>query len=358
MAGHRSKYFPLIAICIDVILLFNAFLTAALIVFRGSFPHPVFYWKLFSVWVLLWIVVAIQLKLFDLPRIFYTDRTVLKNIQALLVFTVLSAALIYFVADYQFSKLYFVLAISLFGVMLLTWHLMLTVLFKAYRKKGNNYRNIVLVGFNEQVEYLTREVLLQPENGYRIAGIFGGACPEDLRPYHKGTEAAVLEHLAEGGIDEMLISLPAEQADLMNTYMSYADNHLIRARILPHFSGYLFQKFSLEYVLNLPVMELRREPLESLSNRIVKRVFDILFSLAVLIFIGSWLFPVIALLIKLTSKGPVFFIQERSGKKGIPFNCIKFRTMCLNSDSDKKQTTRNDARITAYRCFFAPYQPG
>lgn len=88
-------------------------------------------------------------------------------------------------------------------------------------------------------------------------------------------------------------------------------------------------------------------PLDDLTMRFSKRIFDIVFSLGIIIFVFSWLFPIIALLIKLNSKGPVFFVQQRTGINNKTFNCMKFRTMTVNSESDNKQAQVNDARITS-----------
>ncbi|HBT86671.1 MAG: exopolysaccharide biosynthesis polyprenyl glycosylphosphotransferase [Fermentimonas sp.] len=88
-------------------------------------------------------------------------------------------------------------------------------------------------------------------------------------------------------------------------------------------------------------------PLDNLTFRIEKRLFDILFSLGVIVFIFSWLFPIISILIKLNSRGPVFFVQQRTGINNKTFKCYKFRTMTVNSDADSKQAQVNDARITS-----------
>ena len=78
----------------------------------------------------------------------------------------------------------------------------------------------------------------------------------------------------------------------------------------------------------------------------VKRVMDIFISMTFILLVMSWVYPIVALLIKLTSRGPVFFIQKRTGYKGIEFDCFKFRTMYVNADADTKQATSNDKRIT------------
>ena len=78
----------------------------------------------------------------------------------------------------------------------------------------------------------------------------------------------------------------------------------------------------------------------------VKRVMDITVAMTFILLVMSWVYPIVAILIKLTSKGPVFFIQKRTGYKGMEFDCFKFRTMYVNADADTKQATNNDKRIT------------
>lgn len=114
----------------------------------------------------------------------------------------------------------------------------------------------------------------------------------------------------------------------------------------------LFKKgVQVEQINNLPVFRRKKEPLCLLKNRLLKRIFDIIFSLMVILLIFPWLFPIIALLIKMESRGPVFFSQYRSGYWNKPFMCMKFRSMRVNESSDKKQATRGDIRITKIGSF-------
>lgn len=78
----------------------------------------------------------------------------------------------------------------------------------------------------------------------------------------------------------------------------------------------------------------------------LKRAMDVTISMLFIVLVMSWLFPIVALLIKLTSKGPIFFIQKRTGYKGVEFDCYKFRTMYVNDDADTVQATYNDKRIS------------
>lgn len=92
-------------------------------------------------------------------------------------------------------------------------------------------------------------------------------------------------------------------------------------------------------------------PRDNFSEQVKIRLFDIIFSVIIIFFILSWLLPVLAFLIKLDSKGPVFFIQKRSGKNNYPFNCIKLRSLIINHNADNIQVSRNDARITRFGKF-------
>ena len=347
MPKVRAKYLPIPALIIDGILLLNSFLTAAYIVFQGKFPDALLYYAILLGMYVVWIVIALNYKLYDLPRIIYFDKIMLKGIKALFLYVIVMAAIAYIALGFKFSKSFFIITMSLYGVMFLAWHFMLVVLFKMYRRAGNNYKTIAIVGFRQPVDHLISKVFLRAEHGYKIVAAFGSeTVPAPLKKYYKGTEDGLIPYLKEHQVDELVISLPGGQSKLINQYMQYADNNLIRVHIVPNFSSYLFQKFSINYIQNIPTLQLRDEPLESLSNRIMKRYFDVLFAFFALVCIGSWLFPLLALLITLNSKGPVFFSQQRSGKNGAVFNCLKFRSMTVNTHADSVQATKNDARVT------------
>jgi len=125
-----------------------------------------------------------------------------------------------------------------------------------------------------------------------------------------------------------------------------AEANKVHISLIPNISQSHIFSYDLGYVETQPVLNQSKYSLDYYSNYIVKRLFDIVFSLVILIFICSWLFPVIAIFIKLSSKGPVFFIQKRYGFHEEVFHCLKFRTMVLNDDSTTKTTSENDSRIT------------
>ncbi|AEE53258.1 exopolysaccharide biosynthesis polyprenyl glycosylphosphotransferase [Haliscomenobacter hydrossis] len=123
-------------------------------------------------------------------------------------------------------------------------------------------------------------------------------------------------------------------------------NRFIDFDMVPIGVDFFERGIQVEQLAHLPIFRRKKEPLCLPQNKILKRSFDILFSLAVIVFIFPWLFPLVMLMIKLESKGPIFFLQKRTGYWNKPFYCIKFRTMKFNDGSDRQQATRGDARIT------------
>ena len=128
--------------------------------------------------------------------------------------------------------------------------------------------------------------------------------------------------------------------------MNIAEKECIRFRIVPDLSLFIDRPVHIDYIRDMPVISLRSEPLDDVGNRIKKRVIDIAISFFVVVFILSWLVPLLGLLIFLESRGPIIFSQLRSGKNNKGFNCYKFRSMRVNIESDERQATKNDSRIT------------
>ena len=128
--------------------------------------------------------------------------------------------------------------------------------------------------------------------------------------------------------------------------MKQADRELVRFRLVADFYQFVDRPLHVEILHDLPLLYVRKEPLEDVINRIIKRTFDIAVSFLVIVFILSWMVPLLGLLIKLESKGPIIFVQLRSGKDNRPFRCYKFRSMGANNTTEATQATKNDLRVT------------
>ncbi|MFC4164301.1 exopolysaccharide biosynthesis polyprenyl glycosylphosphotransferase [Epilithonimonas zeae] len=139
--------------------------------------------------------------------------------------------------------------------------------------------------------------------------------------------------------------------DLYEKIVDIAEHKMIRIYMVPEFKNSHLGSYYVDVIHEMPFLKLIKEPLSNPKKQLLKRSFDILFSLFVIVFLLSWLMPIIALIIKLESKGPVFFLQKRSGLKNKPFDCVKFRSMAVNEIADLQIAKKNDSRITKFGAF-------
>jgi putative colanic acid biosynthesis UDP-glucose lipid carrier transferase len=147
-------------------------------------------------------------------------------------------------------------------------------------------------------------------------------------------------------VNEIYSTIAPEHNDHVYQIMQQADRECIRFKLIPDMTLFRKEHGHLNYVKDMPVLSFRSEPLESSRSQYRKRIFDVSVSLLVTIFILSWLIPIITLLIWLESRGPIFFVQMRSGKNNKPFPCIKFRSMKVDNEHESRQVTKNDDRLT------------
>lgn len=164
-----------------------------------------------------------------------------------------------------------------------------------------------------------------------------------------------IRKVAEGGHTDVYVSLAPERMAQAQILMEEAERQCVRLKFVLDLEEKLGEPFEINYMGDFPVISLRREPLEDMQNRFKKRVVDVLLSFTVLVCIMSWLYPLLAVIIKLQSRGPVLFRQQRTGRNNRPFYCYKFRSMRLNKDSDTLQASKDDHRITPIGRFMRKY---
>ena len=160
-----------------------------------------------------------------------------------------------------------------------------------------------------------------------------------------------IRRASENNIKDVFVSLSPDRMKEASSLIDEAEKQCVRLKFVPDFSKTLDSPFTIDYMGDFPVFSIRDEPLEDIDNRFKKRLADIIFSSLVIVFILTWLFPLIAIIIKLESRGPVLFKQLRSGRDNSKFYCYKFRSMRINSDSDKLQATKEDIRLTIFGKF-------
>lgn len=224
----------------------------------------------------------------------------------------------------------------------------LLLLRKNYRKKIHKQVNTILIGNNH-----FSQAILANEEVRVLMGIKGFYAFEKLQNngQYQGSIDCFLKDIESGKIDNIILCDDNIDEAMYHHILNIAEQNMIRMYIVPDFKYVSSSSHSLDIINGIPFLTLMPEPLSNTENQFIKRTFDLIFSLLVLVFLLSWLIPIVALIIKLESRGPIFFLQKRSGLKNEPFNCIKFRSMAINSHADHLIATKNDARVTKFGAF-------
>jgi putative colanic acid biosynthesis UDP-glucose lipid carrier transferase len=220
---------------------------------------------------------------------------------------------------------------------------------KLYRIAGGNFRNVIIIGEGESIDILKTYFKEKVELGYRLKGYFSDV--NDTEEAYLGPINTAQNYALNNEIDAIYLSLNALSRTQISEFELFADNNLITLKLVPDAKGVFRKMMDVQYYDYLPVILFRRQPLDDSLKRAIKRLFDILFSILVVTLLLSWLLPLIAILIRLESKGPILFKQERHGLNGKSFYCYKFRSMHVNEQSHELQTTKSDPRITNIGAF-------
>jgi putative colanic acid biosysnthesis UDP-glucose lipid carrier transferase len=294
----------------------------------------------------------------DSFRIVRTERieAILYRTIRMLVIHIAIIALFIVVLDYgDVSRLRMVYFYATFFVLLVSFRIAFMKMLKYVRSRGYNFRRVLIVGANAKGERMNRILSKDLTYGYRIMGFFDDETDgTELKAPLLGGFEDIESYLSTQEIDELYVALDISRIDQINRLTALCERYMVRIRYIPDFQQYTKTnrvQVSFYGNGNVPVLMLRKEPLEIPFNRIVKANFDFFFSLFVIVLVFSWLFPILMILIKLNSPGPVFFVQQRSGRDNKSFPCFKFRTMYVNDGANKVQATQNDSRITKVGAF-------
>lgn len=218
---------------------------------------------------------------------------------------------------------------------------------RVYRIQGKNYRNAVIVGKGGTSPRLADVFKIRKDFGINFLGYF-----DDLADCNqtRGGISAFFEQAPRLDLDLIYIHEHLDPS-LVKKVIDFADENYIKVKMIPGGSLQLEKNLSFSRYGDFFVINVNDIPLDHPINSLSKRVFDLLFASLVTIFILSWLIPLVGILIKLESRGPIFFIQKRNGVNNRVFNCLKFRSMTPNDYADTKQATKNDPRVTRIGAF-------
>lgn len=286
-------------------------------------------------------------------RVIRTEQIIKQILYMLTAHFVLFAFIIHFwdQRDVPFTML--VIFYTLAAIALIGFRLTFRTCIKFYRKKGGNVRTVVYVGAASNMEELFHQMTDDPTSGFRVAGYFDNEASgfADTALPHLGDIKEVIPFLEANNLDNLYCCLPSKRSEEILPIVNYCENNFIRFYSVPNVRRYLKRRMCMELMGDVPILSIRQEPLSQYENRLLKRLFDVIFSAFFLCTFFPLILLVVAVITKMTSPGPVFFKQKRSGLNGREFWCYKFRSMKVNGDSDRLQATKDDPRKTKFGNF-------
>lgn len=348
-----NYYLQILLLSIDLLSL-NLVFIITLFFFDKSLSFQYFYPYL-PYWFyqnLFWLLLVTLLRLYSESTIVKFENFTKRTAQVVILWVILNLCFLVFSRQIQFSRLFIFLSMCNFSIMLIL-NRFLYFGFKNYITVQSKLVNkVIILGYNETAKKLAR-YFEEDDLHTKLLGFV-----EDERNMHEVTHYPVLAGIqnlinvaADLNVQEIYSTLSPEQNNYVYTLMNDAEDKCMRFKVVPNLSLFLKKPVVIDYIRDMPVLSLRSDPLEDIGNRTKKRILDITVSFFVIIFILSWLIPLLGLLIKIESKGPIFFAQTRTGRRDRPFNCFKFRSMCVNNNNEAKQATIGDSRVTKIGAF-------
>lgn len=357
------RHLQLILATLDLLSINVVFLTAAFLVnhpeitsnisidlIKSKIPEPKDIDQSFGfVLTIAWSAVILLGGLYHEKYVLSFELFTKRSLQSYVYFLVPVIFYIYFFDQFETARYFIATVLFCIFISLLFNRFLYLAIYHYFKKKDYIFNKVIVIGYNDHskklVTYLEEEGINKEVIGY---------CEE----YENITELSnypILSNVSEAvdvcekyGVNEIYSTIAPEHNQNIYHLITDADKKCIRFRIVPDIDLIVksVKRVHIDYLKEMPVISLRNEPLEDLGNRIRKRLFDIAVSSLVTVFILSWLIPIIGLLIWLESRGPIFFVQERSGKDDKKFYCLKFRSMRVNDKAHEAQATKNDYRVT------------
>ncbi|MFD0994011.1 exopolysaccharide biosynthesis polyprenyl glycosylphosphotransferase [Tenacibaculum geojense] len=340
---HRySKYIPFIFLIIDV------FIINTVVFFIFEKKHQTGFFFLFLN--IFWVISSIISSYYKLYRYSNIFRLLGLFIAQILFFTLGFFAFFGIfkegiIVNTQFETL------LLLGSTLLARKTLSFYALKVYRAKGNNYRKVVFYEKDSTAKKMIHLFTTKKELGYHFLGFFTNKPNQNFNDY-LGDEAYLYQYIIQNNIDEVYATQSQLNKNQIKKITKFTSYHNIQLKLIPNTKEFYSKKVQEEYYDDtLKVFAVKKLPFDHHENRILKRCFDVTFSFLVLVFVLSWLVPILWILVKIESKGPLFFKQEREGLNGQKFVCYKFRSMKINKEANTTHASKNDMRVTKIGAF-------
>ena len=353
MNRQFERYLQITVIVLDLIVLNLSFFCCQFI-FTKNIPYESSeaYFRYLTISNAAWLVLSFFLRTYAISHIHNFEAFIKRTIQEYLLWIIFILIYLFFSRELTVSRLFIIATTASFGFGLLINRFIYLGIYRYFRHNNLLIKKILILGYNDTAKKLAHYF---EEDGLNMQ-ILGYI--EDEENVYELSHYPVLANISdtlqiakEMDVQEIYSTITPEQNKGIYDLMYKSEEECIRFRIVPNLSIFITREVHIEYLGELPVLSLRKEPLDDIGNRIKKRILDLIVSLLVTIFILSWLMPIIGLIILIESGRPLLFKQKRTGKNKKPFYCWKFRSMKANKDADLKQATKSDERITRFGKF-------
>jgi putative colanic acid biosynthesis UDP-glucose lipid carrier transferase len=304
-----------------------------------------------NLFIAFWFLISIGLKSHVVGRDIKKWKLIKSTLKSLFLFSGFVSILNLLFYRMEFFLITIIFAAALFYFLMILYRLTVDSVLENYRATGGNILKCLVVGHNSHGIKLYNEIIEHPELGYRCDGVYSYSIKTKLQeniPHLGYFNNLTNEEIKK--YDRIFFSQKLKIKS-QEKIIKIADDLNIKVSSIPDLAFHDVKNFFISKISTVPYISINKLPLDNNFNILIKRSFDIVFSFFVITLILSWLIPILGLFIKLSSKGPIFFIQKREGYRGKIFECIKFRTMVPNSMSDTKMADDNDLRLTRFGKF-------
>lgn len=342
------RFVQMFFILFDLFVLNVTYFVAQQLFEENTVSH--YYTRFFQFWVVInwfWITLALMGGVYKAKNILYFEKFLAKSLRTYMFWAALGITYLFLprLTPLSHPLVFTTIGLFFFGIVFNRF-LYLGIRTWVKREVQLN-RKILILGYNSIARTLASYLDMEGFN-VEIVGYLddrpGAQAPNGYPVYSNLDETLKLARQLR--VNEIYSTIMPENNAKVYKIMQEAEKEVIRFKVVADFTGLIDRTVHIDFLRDLPILSLRREPLEEVLNRFNKRLFDVVISSFVVVFILSWLVPLLGLLIYLESPGPIFFVQIRTGKDNKPFGCFKFRSMRPNDEANATQATRNDSRVT------------
>lgn len=261
-------------------------------------------------------------------------------------FAIVAITLAFFLLPRYFSREFILQYIALSATVECLFYFIVHKYSMMIKANKINLDDSIIINCSQLSSTLRTVIENNPLLGYHFRGYLCDNNPKGDRVLGDTSQLAEIIDRCDITVVFVVISIFGKDMASREDLLHICNEKGVRLYFVPESQHWFTNNSNLRTLGGITLINPQIIPLDDFSLRLTKRLFDVVFSLLVIVLLFSWLFPILSILIKVTSKGPVFFVQTRSGINNKMFRCFKFRSMQMNDEADVRQATKYDERIT------------